>query len=103
MRFQVFFRALKPDCIFSPDHILPGDLVSFLQRERDAGATFASLKDASASISMACREATDGSIALGEELAAMEFRMQLVFGSRSSWSSYFLVVVVASCIHACIV
>ena len=73
MRFQVFFRALKPDCIFSPEHILPGDLVSFLQSERDAGATFASLKDASASISMACREATDGSIALGDKDSVKRF------------------------------
>jgi hypothetical protein len=72
-RFQNFFREVKPDCIFSPDTILPGDLVAFLQREHDAGATFASLKDASTSVSMACREATDGGIVLGDKDSVKRF------------------------------
>ncbi len=33
----------------------------------ESGASFASLKDASASIFMACRETTDGDIALGDK------------------------------------
>jgi hypothetical protein len=72
-RFQKLFREVKPDSIFSPEHILPGDLVAFLQHERDSGATFASLKDASTSISMACREATDGGIALGDNDSVKRF------------------------------
>ncbi len=72
-RFQKFFREMKPDSNFSPEHILPGDLVAFLQHERDAGSTFASLKDASTSISMACREATDGGIALDERDSVKRF------------------------------
>ncbi len=47
--------------------------MSFLQSGRDAGATFASLKDVFASISMACREATDGSIALGDKDSVKRF------------------------------
>ncbi len=39
-RFQQLFREVKPDCSFSPEHILPGDLVSFLEREHANGATF---------------------------------------------------------------
>ncbi len=31
-RFQKFFQEAKFDGIFSPEHILPGDLVAFLQR-----------------------------------------------------------------------
>ena len=72
-RFQHFFREMKPDSTFAPEHILPGDLVAFLQHERDAGATYASLKDASTSISMACREATDGGIALGDKDSVKRF------------------------------
>jgi hypothetical protein len=71
--FQRFFRAHKPGCPFSPRFILPGDLVAFLQQEHDAGAAYASLKDASASISMACREATDGEVALGDRESVKRF------------------------------
>ncbi len=66
-RFQTFFRETNPAEMFAPTHIRPGDLVAFLQRERESGASFASLKDASASVSMACREATDGDITLGDK------------------------------------
>jgi hypothetical protein len=72
-RFQQFFRETKPDCKFSPEQILPRDLVAFFERERDNGATFSSLKDASTSISMACREATDGTIALGDKDSVKRF------------------------------
>ncbi len=47
--------------------------MAFLEQERDAGVSFASLKDASTSISMACREATDGSIALGDKDSVKRF------------------------------
>jgi hypothetical protein len=66
-RFQTFFQETKPHTSFAPENIMPGDLVSFLQQMHQSGASFASLKDASASISMACREATDGDIALGDK------------------------------------
>jgi hypothetical protein len=66
-RFQTLFRETKPHTSFAPENILPGDLVSFLQQMHASGASFGSLKDASASISMACREVTDGDIALGDK------------------------------------
>ncbi len=72
-RFQQYFREVKPDSNFAPEHISPSDLVTFLERERDAGASFASLKDASTSISMACWEATDGDIALGDKESVKRF------------------------------
>jgi hypothetical protein len=66
-RFQAFFWEINPAEMFAPPHIRPGDLVAFLQRERESGASFASLKDASASVSMASwREATDGNVTLGD-------------------------------------
>jgi hypothetical protein len=71
--FISFFGEVKPDCSFSPEQILPGDLVAFLEREHANGATFGSLKDASTSISMACREATDGSVALGDKDSVKRF------------------------------
>ena len=72
-RFQTFFQETKPHTSFAPEHILPGDLVAFLQQMHESGASFASLKDASASISMACREATDGDIALGDKESVKRF------------------------------
>ncbi len=72
-KFQHFFRARKPGCPFFPQSIFPGDLVAFLQQEHDAGAAYASLKDTSASISMACREATDGEVALGDRESVKRF------------------------------
>jgi hypothetical protein len=77
-RFQVFFWDTKPDSEFTPLSILPGDfLVSFLQMMDSAGSSFASIKDASASISMACREATDGDIALGDRENVKRFLKSL--------------------------
>jgi hypothetical protein len=55
---------------------MPGDLVSFLQQMHESGASFASIKDASdasASISMTCREATDGDIVLGDKESVKRF------------------------------
>ncbi len=76
-RFQIFFRDTKPDSEFTPLSILPGDLVSFLQMMDSAGSSFASIKNASASISMACREATDGDIALGDRESVKRFLKSL--------------------------
>jgi hypothetical protein len=67
------FSGNEPRGELDPTHIRPGDLVAFLQREREVGASFASLKDASASVSMACREATDGSISLGDKDSMKRF------------------------------
>jgi hypothetical protein len=72
-RFQSFFARARPTTTLAPEQILPGDLVSFLQHERDAGASFATLKDASASVSMACREASDGTITLGDRDSVKRF------------------------------
>jgi hypothetical protein len=72
-RFQAFFMETKPHTLFTPENILPGDLVSFLQQMHEGGASFASLKDASAFISMAFREATDGDIALGDKESVKRF------------------------------
>jgi hypothetical protein len=72
-RFQTFFQETKPHTLFAPENILPGDLVAFLQQVHDSGASFASIKDASASISMACREATDGEVALGDKESVKRF------------------------------
>ena len=76
-RFQTFFRDTKPNSEFTPLSILPGDLVNFLQMMDAAGSSFASIKDASASISMACREATDGDIALGDRESVKRFLKSL--------------------------
>jgi hypothetical protein len=76
-RFQIFFRENKPDCEFTPITILPGDLVAFLQTMDSSGYSFASIKDASASISMACREATDGDITLGDRESVKRFLKSL--------------------------
>jgi hypothetical protein len=72
-RFRIFFRETKPACKFSPDNILPGDLVNFLQQMSSSGSDYASIKDASASISVACREATDGDVALGDRESVKRF------------------------------
>jgi hypothetical protein len=72
-RFHLFFARTRPTTPFIPDQILPRDLVSFLQYERDAGASFATLKDASASVSMTCREASDGAITLGDRDSVKRF------------------------------
>jgi hypothetical protein len=76
-RFQAFFRDTKPGCELTPSSILPGDLVAFLQTMDAAGSSFASIKDASASISMACREETDGDIALGDKESVKRFLKSL--------------------------
>jgi hypothetical protein len=76
-RFQAFFWDTKPDCEFTPLSILSGELVAFLQSMDAAGYSFASIKDASASISMACREATDGDIALGDRESVKRFLKSL--------------------------
>jgi hypothetical protein len=72
-RFQSFFARTRPTTTLTPEQILPGDLIAFLQHERDAGASFATLKDASASLSMACREASDGTITLGDRDSVKRF------------------------------
>jgi hypothetical protein len=64
-------------CEFTPLFILPGDLVAFLQTMDSADYSSASIKDASSSISMACREATDGDIALGYRESVRRFLKSL--------------------------
>ena len=76
-RFQTFWRDTKPGYDLDPVAILPGDLVAFLQQMDSAGSSFASIKDASASISMACREATDGEVALGDKESVKRFLKSL--------------------------
>jgi hypothetical protein len=85
-RFRLLFRETKPTCRFAPENILPGDLVTLLQRMSASGSAYASIKDASASISMACREATDGDVALGDRESVKRFlksiRIQEPLGRR---------------------
>jgi hypothetical protein len=73
-RFKTFFQETKLHTLFAPENVLADDLVAFLQQAHDSGASFASIKDASASISMAFREATDGEIALGDKESVKRFR-----------------------------
>ena len=67
LRFHADFVAHHPAGKFHPMGIQPGDLVGFLRRERERGAAHPSLKDASASISTACAQASDGQVQLGSQ------------------------------------
>ena len=67
LRFHADFVEHHPGNRFHPMGIQPGDLVGFLRRERAQGSAHPSLKDASASISTACAQASDGQVQLGSQ------------------------------------
>jgi hypothetical protein len=73
LRFRVDFLTHSPAIRFNPTGIQPGDLVGFLRREHDRGAAHPSLKDAAASVSTACAQASDGLAQLGSQTSVISF------------------------------
>ena len=73
VRFQTDFLSRNPRNKFHPLGIQPGDLVGFLRRERERGASHPSLKDASASVSTACAQASDGQVQLGAQDSVIKY------------------------------
>jgi hypothetical protein len=73
LRFHADFLAHSTANKFHPMGINPGDLVGFLRRERERGASHPSLKDASASVSSACAQASDGQVQLGTQDSVIRF------------------------------
>jgi hypothetical protein len=72
-RFHTDFLAHRSPSNFTPTGIQPGDLVGFLRREREKGAAHPSLKDAAASVSTACAQASDGLTQLGAQDSVISF------------------------------
>jgi integrase len=72
-RFRADFLTHSPATRFNPTGIQPGDLVGFLRREHERGAAHPTLKDASASVSAACAQASDGSAQLGSQASVIAF------------------------------
>jgi len=72
-RFRADFLTHSPATRFNPTGIQPGDLVGFLRREHERGAAHPTLKDASASVSSACAQASDGSTQLGSQASVIAF------------------------------
>ena len=72
-RFQADFLKHNPRNKFHPLGIQPGDLVGFLRRERERGASHPSLKDASASVATACAQASDGLAQLGTQDSVIKY------------------------------
>jgi hypothetical protein len=73
LRFHADFVAHSKASKFHPMGINPGDLVGFLQREIERGASHPTLKDASASVSSACAQASDGQVQLGAQDSVIRF------------------------------
>jgi hypothetical protein len=73
LRFRADFLTHSPAIRFNPTGIQPGDLVGFLRREHERGATHPTLKDASASVSSACAQASDGLAQLGSQASVIAF------------------------------
>jgi hypothetical protein len=72
-RFRADFLTHSPSIRFNPTGIQPGDLVGFLRREHERGVAHPTLKDASASVSSACAQASDGSAQLGSQASVIAF------------------------------
>ena len=73
LRFQTDFLTHSDLPRFNPTGIQPGDLVGFLRREHERGAAHPSLKDASASVSTACAQASDGLAQLGSQASVVSY------------------------------
>ena len=73
LRFRADFLTHSPSIRFNPTGIQPGDLVGFLRREHERGAAHPTLKDASASVSSACAQASDGLAQLGSQASVIAF------------------------------
>jgi hypothetical protein len=72
-RFCADFLTHSPSIRFNFTGIQPGDLVGFLRREHERGAAHPSLKDAAASVSTACAQASDGLAQLGSQASVVSF------------------------------
>ncbi len=72
LRFRADFLTHSPLIRFNPTGIQPGDLVGFIRREHERGAA-PTLKDASASVSSACAQASDGLAQLGSQASVIAF------------------------------
>ena len=72
-RFRAFFDETRPLCPFRPDTIQPGDVIGFLRKMQEEGSNHGSIKDASASISTAVSQATDGAINIGKKESVIAF------------------------------
>jgi hypothetical protein len=72
-RFREDFLTHRPVSSFNPTGIQPGDLVGFLRRQHEQGAAHPSLKDASASVSTACAQASDGLTQLGSQASVVSY------------------------------
>ena len=73
LRFRTDFLTHSDLPRFNPTGIQPGDLVGFLRREHERGAAHPSLKDASASVSTACAQASDGLAQLGSQASVVSY------------------------------
>jgi integrase len=73
LRFRMDFLTHSSATRFNPTGIQPGDLVGFLRREHDRGAAHPTLKDAAASVSSACAQASDGLAQLGSQASVIAF------------------------------
>ncbi len=72
-RFRADFLTHSPSNRFNPTGTQPGDLVGFLRREHEQGAAHPTLKDASASVSSTCAQASDCSTQLGSQASVIAF------------------------------
>ena len=73
LRFRADFLTHSSPHRFNPTGIQPGDLVGFLRREHERGAAHPSLKDAAASVSTACAQASDGLAQLGSQASVISY------------------------------
>jgi hypothetical protein len=73
LRFRTDFLTHGDLPRFNPTGIQPGDLVGFLRREHERGAAHPLLKDASASVSTACAQASDGLAQLGSQASVVNY------------------------------
>ena len=72
-RFREDFLTHRPVSSFNPTGIQPGELVGFLRRQHEQGAAHPSLKDAAASVSTACAQASDGLAQLGSQASVISY------------------------------
>jgi hypothetical protein len=73
LRFQEDFLTHSSLSSFNPTGIQPGDLVGFLRWEQERGAAHPSLKDAAASVSTACAQASDRLAQLGSQASVISY------------------------------
>ncbi len=72
-KFRAFFDEYRPLCPFRPDTMQPGDVIGFLRHMHEEGSNHGSIKDASASISTAISQVTDGAINIGKKESVIAY------------------------------